>query len=136
MATANCNYYKLYKQINMKKLVFTLLCTLVLAFTSCSDDSQSPDSQTHEQNQQSKASKSFSEAQQSIDNMLKYFTTKDYHSSVAGLTKEEVQKDMAMKLLPKCKDLLFENGYNEDDIVKQFNNDYQKIILAAFNLKK
>lgn len=120
----------------MKNFLLSLMCGTALIFAGCSDDSQNQDSQIQEQDQQSKPSKSFSEAQQSIDNMLKYLTTKDYYSSVSGLTKEEVQKDMAMKLLPKCKDLLFENGYSEDDIAKQFNNDYQKIILAAFNLKK
>lgn len=112
------------------------MCITALVFTSCSDDSQGQDSQIEVQNDTSTANKSVAKTQQDIDNMLKYFTTEDYHSSVSALTKEEVQKDMAMKLLPKCKDLLFENGYNEDDIVKKFDNDYKTIILTAFNLKK
>ncbi|MGK6344239.1 hypothetical protein ACMGDK_18665 [Chryseobacterium sp. DT-3] len=118
----------------MKKLIFTLICTTTLVFSSCSEDSHQ-EKEVQEQNQVVTANKSVNKTQQEIDNLLKYFTTKDYHYSVSGLTKEEVQKDMAMKLLPKCKQLLMENGYTEDAINK-FDNDYKAIILTAFNLKK
>jgi len=118
----------------MKKLIFTLVCTTALVFIGCSEDShQEKEVQDHEQTVT--ANKSVNKTQQEIDNLLKHFTTKDYHSSVSGLTKEEVQKDMAMKLLPKCKQLLLENGYTEDAINK-FDNDYKTIILTAFNLRK
>ena len=118
----------------MKKLIFTLICATTLVFTSCSDDSQQ-EKEVQGQKQAVTANKSVSKTQQEIDNLLKHFTTNDYHSSVSGLTKEEVQKDMAMKLLPKCKQLLLENGYTEDDMNK-LGNDYKTIILTAFNLKK
>jgi len=118
----------------MKKIIFTLVCATTLVFTSCSEDSHQ-EKETQDRNQVVAANKSVNKTQQEIENLLKHFTTKDYHSSVSGLTKEEVQKDMAMKLLPKCKQLLMENGYTEDDINK-FDNDYKTIILTAFNLKK
>lgn len=123
---------KLY--IFMKKLLFTLISATTLVFTSCSNDPHQ-EKEVQDQNQVVTSKKSVSKTQQEIDNLLKHFTTKDYHSSISGLTKEEVQKDMAMKLLPKCKQLLMENGYTEDAINK-FGNDYKTIILTAFNLKK
>jgi hypothetical protein len=118
----------------MKKLIFTLICATTFVFTSCSEDSHQ-EKKVQDHNQEIAAKMSANKTQHEIENLLKHFTTKDYHSSVSGLTKEEVQKDMAMKLLPKCKQLLTENGYTEDDINK-FGNDYKTIILTAFNLKK
>lgn len=118
----------------MKKSLFTLICVSTLVFTSCSNDPHQ-EKEVQDQNQMVTAKKSVGKTQQEIENLLKHFTTKDYHASVSGLSKEEVQKDMAMKLLPKCKQLLMENGYTEDDINK-FDDDYKTIILTAFNLKK
>lgn len=123
---------KLY--IFMKKSLFTLIYASTLVFTSCSNDPHQ-EKEVQDQNQMVTAKKSVGKTQQEIENLLKNFTTKDYHASVSGLSKEEVQKDMAMKLLPKCKQLLMENGYTEDDINK-FDDDYKTIILTAFNLKK
>lgn len=120
--------------IFMKKLIFTFICATTLVLTSCSEDSHQ-EKEVQGQNQGIAANRSLNRTQQEIENLLKHFTTKDYHSSVSGLTKEEVQKDMAMKLLPKCKQLLMENGYTEDAINK-FGNDYKTIILTALNLKK
>lgn len=118
----------------MKKSFLTFMCVSVLTI-GCSGDPQKGEAEIKEQNQAA-ASKSISSAQEDIQNLLKYFTTEDYQKSTAHLTKEEAQKDMAMKLLPKCKELLIENGYSHDDFATKFNNDYKLIILAAFNLKK
>ncbi len=47
------------------------------------------------------------------------------------LTKEELQKEMALYILDDCKAILLENGYTQNDFSDKFNDDYQQIILEA-----
>jgi len=117
----------------MKKAISAIFCAS-FAFIGCSSDAHVENSVNQPQEQQ--LANKQSRAQVRIDNVLKSFTTKDYQSATSTLSKEEVQMDMAMKLLPECKKLLLENGYTEEDFETKFNNDYKQIILTAFTLKK
>lgn len=116
----------------MKKAILALFCAS-FALIGCTSDAPVENS-VNEPQQQQLANRQ-SRAQVQIDNVLKSFTTKDYQSATSNLSKEEVQMDMAMKLLPECKKLLVEKGYTEEDFETKFNNDYKQIILTAFTLK-
>lgn len=47
------------------------------------------------------------------------------------LSKEELQKEMALYILEDCKQILLENGYTTTDFSSLFNDDYKLIILEA-----
>ena len=47
------------------------------------------------------------------------------------LSKEELQKEMALYILEDCKQILLDNGYTTDDFTSLFNDDYKLIILEA-----
>ncbi len=118
----------------MKRTILTLFCAS-FAIIGCTSEAHVENSVNEPQQQQLAHRQSGTQTQVRIDNILKSFTTKDYQSATANLSKEEVQMDMAMKLLPECKKLLMENGFTEEDFETKFNNDYKQIILTAFTLK-
>lgn len=114
----------------MRNKIFAFFVFSIL-LTSCGNDL--------ENNRNSESilkEKPTQDTRQELYNIIKYFTSDEYQKLTQGLSKEEVQKDMAMILLPKCRQLLLENDYTEEEIKMKFNDDYKLIILEAFNLKK
>lgn len=70
-------------------------------------------------------------AEQDLKEKWRNLANGEFVKDKKHLTKEELQKEMALYILNDCKAILLENGYTQNDFSEKFNDDYQQIILEA-----
>ena len=74
---------------------------------------------------------SYSKAEMALKERFISMTKSDFLIGKEGMSKEKFQEEMALYILSDCKDLLKENGYNDSDFSRKFDDDYKLIILEA-----
>ena len=123
-----------------EKSILLLLC---VGLFSCSQNEESvPDLPETEMMVNSTSShelfvapkENHSVAEQNLREKWKNLATDEFVRNKKYLSKEELQKEMALYILDDCKSILLENGYAQNDFSEKFNDDYQQIILEAMKL--